>query len=603
MQNEPLHLDFFRAGQLEQSQAFKPGTYALGSGADADVRLIHPEVEDLHALLIVRGGRAVIRDVGASSGAYVNGRRVVSQELAPADLLQIGPYRVRARLPRAQVGLESLELIDSNEVYELNADPTRLSRTPSSERLRAVRLTPARGAQAKVKVKVKVTPPRNQPAPKPPKAKVARPRPREGAAELKLHLELFWGSVRREARAFGPMQKPVYGGADDLADMPLWGFTLAEKSALLAQAREGGFRVEVPPFAQVERLEGYQECRVEKEGRARHLVVGEGQGVRLVEKAMSLAVFAKAAPPPIRFNPLQSVSWLSLATLGVFILAMGTFLHFVPERSPDASTDKAMAVAVRLVLPKPEKKEEAKKKLEELKEKAEKKKEEKAKREPTEKRVAKRDRHEKPEPENRALKALSRLTVAGPATKNLFAAANKMVDLHLKDARPNALAGIMANTIASIGTPLGFGPRRGGGAVGMELLRSGSGIGAMGASSFGRAGKVGGVVGRATSRALQVQGSIDREAVARVVNAHLQEVRGCYENALLRNAGLAGKVVLEWTLSTSGAVVQSRTKNSSLKNSEVEGCILQKLKGWQFPSAKGGQVVVSYPFLFNSVGY
>jgi len=91
--------------------------------------------------------------------------------------------------------------------------------------------------------------------------------------------------------------------------------------------------------------------------------------------------------------------------------------------------------------------------------------------------------------------------------------------------------------------------------------------------------------------------------VAKTVNAHLQEVRACYERALLKEPGLAGKVVLEWTIGTNGAVLSAKSKTSTLRNPAVESCILQDLKTWRFPPAKGGMVIVSYPFLFNSVGY
>jgi len=158
---------------------------------------------------------------------------------------------------------------------------------------------------------------------------------------------------------------------------------------------------------------------------------------------------------------------------------------------------------------------------------------------------------------------------------------------------------------AGLGTfGLGGGGRGGAGMLGAEILRGkgGGGIGAMGAGGVGH-GAVGGTVTRASARSVSVQGSIDREAVAKVVNAHLQEVRGCYERALLREPALAGKVVLEWTISLAGKVTTAKTKSSTLKSSAVEACILQSLKSWQFPPAKGGIVIVSYPFLFNSVGY
>ena len=140
--------------------------------------------------------------------------------------------------------------------------------------------------------------------------------------------------------------------------------------------------------------------------------------------------------------------------------------------------------------------------------------------------------------------------------------------------------------------------------MGMEVLhgKGGGGIGAMGAGGVGK-GAVGGTVSRATARNMGIQGTIDREAVAKTVNSHLQEVRACYERALLKEPALSGKVVLEWTISTAGKVVTAKTKTSTLRNSAVEACILQSLKTWQFPMAKGGVVIVSYPFLFNSVGY
>jgi len=47
----------------------------------------------------------------------------------------------------------------------------------------------------------------------------------------------------------------------------------------------------------------------------------------------------------------------------------------------------------------------------------------------------------------------------------------------------------------------------------------------------------------------------------------------------------------------------AKTKSSTLNNASVESCILSSLKGWAFPAPKGGVVIISYPFIFNSVGY
>ncbi|HZH04875.1 MAG TPA: AgmX/PglI C-terminal domain-containing protein, partial [Myxococcaceae bacterium] len=283
------------------------------------------------------------------------------------------------------------------------------------------------------------------------------------------------------------------------------------------------------------------------------------------------------------------------------------FLSSVPARNEaDFQTKNVAPVAVRLIAPEAKKKEKAQERLKKIKEAAAKKKESKK----PERRAV--EKAERPQPKKESapqanpLKALAKLT-AGPASKNIFNAVDKLNAGGAKKDSGYKLSGLIgkgpvANAgLGGVGIGVGKG---GGGTMGSELLRGkgGGGIGALGAGGVGR-GAVGGTVSRASARTVSVQGSIDRDAVAKAVNSHLQEVRACYEKALLRDPSLAGKVVLEWTISTAGRVVSTKTKSSTLRNGAVESCILQELKGWQFPSAKGGTVIVSYPFLFNSVGY
>ncbi len=118
-----------------------------------------------------------------------------------------------------------------------------------------------------------------------------------------------------------------------------------------------------------------------------------------------------------------------------------------------------------------------------------------------------------------------------------------------------------------------------------------------------RTGKVRGGVRRVSARRLKATGRISREAVARVINENLGEVQYCYERALLKKPGLKGKLVLEWRISTSGRVSKVRQTTSTLQSAEVSSCIIRKLKKWRFPKPSGGVVVVSYPFIFSSVGF
>jgi hypothetical protein len=50
-----------------------------------------------------------------------------------------------------------------------------------------------------------------------------------------------------------------------------------------------------------------------------------------------------------------------------------------------------------------------------------------------------------------------------------------------------------------------------------------------------------------------------------------------------------------------GLIETQRISDTTLRNATVEGCILQKVAKWKFPTPQGGtKVLVTYPFLFKS---
>jgi len=450
------------------------------------------------------------------------------------------------------------------------------------------------------------------------------PRLGPGRGPPQLYLELYWGAVRREARRFAPGRKPVHAAADERAPMPLWGFELPEEPFTLAESVNDAFRLYVPPGVQVERGAGgslytpVAPNALEADGNRRFLTLRQGTAARLSRGEMSLVAYPAPLPARVRVNPLAGLPWLALSCFFLLSSALGAFVVTMPSRPPssDFTPQSIPPVALRLLAPEPKRKEEAQKKLAAIKEKALKRqKPDKNTKTPTPPRP---QRETKPlpkavaaAPQSRALKALAKLSAAGPAANDLLAAVDKLgsgpgsKNAKNSNFKLSGLIGKAPIANAGLGTfGLGGGGKGGGATLGAEILRGkgGGGIGALGAGKVGK-GKVGGTVTRATARAIAAQGSIDRNAVAKVVNGHLQEVHACYERALLRDPGLAGKVVLEWTIGAGGRVVAAKTKSSSLKNPSVEACILRNLKKWRFPSPKGGVVIITYPFLFNSVGY
>jgi len=149
----------------------------------------------------------------------------------------------------------------------------------------------------------------------------------------------------------------------------------------------------------------------------------------------------------------------------------------------------------------------------------------------------------------------------------------------------------------------GAGPGIGGGFGGGPVTGGREQLIGLGGLALGKKTGVAGAVVQAPARAAQIHGSISREEIAKVINQHMQQIRACYEKALLHDPGLGGKLMIEWTIDMSGAVQSFKTKSSSMKNPDVGECILDNLKTWRFPRPTGGTVVVSYPFVFNSVGF
>gem|GEM_PF-355833 len=451
--------------------------------------------------------------------------------------------------------------------------------------------------------------------------------PGKGAAQL--YLELYWGAVRRDARRFPPDKKhPVRASLELEGAMPLWGFTLPEGGAFtLAESLNNAFRLFVPPGTDVERsgndgrFTPVTGAALESDGSRRFITLREGTAARLTQGHMSLVAYVAPKPARVFVNPLKGIPWLMLTFTSLFASALAAFLIMKPHRPEvaDFQQKSLPPVALRLIAPEPKKKEEAKKKLEAIKEQARKPTKEKVAEKAPAKPVEKAPPPKQPEqavaaaaPQNKALKALAKLSAGGPATNDLLAAVDKLgsgpgsKNVKNSNYKLSGLIGKAPIANAGLGTfGLGGGGKGGGATLVAELLRGkgGGGIGALGAGGVGK-GKVGGTVTRATARSIaSTQGTVDREAVARVINSHLNEVHGCYERALLKDPGLAGKVVLEWTIGANGRVVAAKTKSSTLRNASVESCILSNLKSWTFPAPKGGVVIITYPFLFNSVGY
>jgi hypothetical protein len=147
------------------------------------------------------------------------------------------------------------------------------------------------------------------------------------------------------------------------------------------------------------------------------------------------------------------------------------------------------------------------------------------------------------------------------------------------------------------------------GGIGLGTLDPGVGIGtgpgigstgALGSGSSRGFGSGGKRVPHVRPAKAHVKGSLDKDIIRRIVRAHINEVRYCYNQGLARDPTLAGKVSINFTIGPTGSVPVTMVANSTIKDEAVSNCIAKAVKRWTFPKPiGGGVVVVTYPFVLE----
>jgi len=140
------------------------------------------------------------------------------------------------------------------------------------------------------------------------------------------------------------------------------------------------------------------------------------------------------------------------------------------------------------------------------------------------------------------------------------------------------------------------------------------GLGSLGLIGTGRGGGTGSGYGRGSGAGFGgrgtrvptvrqakavVQGSLDRDIIRRIVRAHINEVRYCYNQALANDPNAKGRVSVQFTIDVTGKITAATVTESTLADAAVGLCIAKAVKGWTFPKPVGGVVNVTYPFVLE----
>jgi TonB family protein len=101
----------------------------------------------------------------------------------------------------------------------------------------------------------------------------------------------------------------------------------------------------------------------------------------------------------------------------------------------------------------------------------------------------------------------------------------------------------------------------------------------------------------------RVKGALDRDIIRRIVRAHINEIRYCYNQGLARDPNLDGTVTVDFQILGDGKVGDGKVGKSTMPDAAVGECMVLAVKRWSFPKpVNEGTVEVSYPFELSSDG-
>jgi hypothetical protein len=149
------------------------------------------------------------------------------------------------------------------------------------------------------------------------------------------------------------------------------------------------------------------------------------------------------------------------------------------------------------------------------------------------------------------------------------------------------------------------GTGNGGGGTGLRTIGIGN-YNTLGGRGYGHGPGIGGLapkkhvkIGGVYSGVVSSSGSLDKEIIRRIVRLHMNEVKYCYDQELVRSKGLEGRISLQFMISGTGQVINSFVQSTTMNNVRVESCVAGAVKRWSFPKPNNaGIAIVSYPFNF-----
>ncbi len=124
-----------------------------------------------------------------------------------------------------------------------------------------------------------------------------------------------------------------------------------------------------------------------------------------------------------------------------------------------------------------------------------------------------------------------------------------------------------------------------------------------GTKGFGRGGGLGnrGSVNLSFgTNEVDVEGSVDKDAILRVIRSNKAQLERCHSMVLQNNPSIQGRVKVRWLIQ-GDSVVSAKVESNESGSRALAQCLLSRLRNWRFPGAvtKGDTGSISFPFVFT----
>ncbi len=94
-------------------------------------------------------------------------------------------------------------------------------------------------------------------------------------------------------------------------------------------------------------------------------------------------------------------------------------------------------------------------------------------------------------------------------------------------------------------------------------------------------------------------GAFDPSIVTGMIRRRIRAIQSCYERELRNNPTLNGRVLVRFTIQTSGSVSGASATENSTGSPAVATCVVRTISRFRFnPGPEGGSVTFAYPFVF-----